>query len=166
MKNINLKGITKESVTGVLVLLLALINAVLQMFGLNTLPIENNDISVIISSVFVIGAALYNTDVPVTKASSALLGLTKDEVAEFEPSACIRCGRCVEVCPSNLIPQKLAEAAESFNDEAFEKLNGMECFECGSCTYVCPAKRRLTQSFKQSRQSVAAARRAKAAANK
>ena len=61
MKNINLKGITKESVTGVLVLLLALINAVLQMFGLNTLPIENNDISAIISSVFVIGAALYNT---------------------------------------------------------------------------------------------------------
>ena len=61
MKNINLKGITKESVTGVLVLLLALINAVLQMFGLNTLPIENNDISAIISSVFVIGTALYNT---------------------------------------------------------------------------------------------------------
>ena len=42
----------------------------------------------------------------------------------------------------------------------------MECFECGSCTYVCPAKRRLTQAFKQSRQSVAAARRAKAAAAK
>ena len=61
MKNINLKGVNKESVTGVLVLLLALINAVLQMFGLNTLPIENNDISAIISSVFVISAALYNT---------------------------------------------------------------------------------------------------------
>ena len=61
MKNINLKGVTKESVTGVLVLLLALINAVLQMFGLNTLPIENDDISAIISSVFIIGAALYNT---------------------------------------------------------------------------------------------------------
>ena len=61
MKNINLKGVSRESVTGVLILLLALINAVLQMFGLNTLPIKNNDISVLISSVFVIGAALYNT---------------------------------------------------------------------------------------------------------
>lgn len=61
MKNINLKGVNKESVTGILVLLLALINAVLQMFGLNTLPIENDDISAIISSVFIIGAALYNT---------------------------------------------------------------------------------------------------------
>ena len=61
MKNINLKGVSRESVTGVLILLLALINAVLQMFGVNTLQIENDDISVIISSVFVIGAALYNT---------------------------------------------------------------------------------------------------------
>ena len=61
MKKINLKGVNKESVTGVLILLLALINAVLQMFGINTLQIENNDISTIISSVFVIGAALYNT---------------------------------------------------------------------------------------------------------
>ena len=120
----------------------------------------------IISGGPMMGAALYDIDVPVTKASSALLGLTKDEVAEFEPTACIRCGRCVDACPSNLIPQKLAEAAENFDDEAFEKLNGMECFECGSCTYVCPAKRRLTQAFKQSRQSVAAARRAKAAAAK
>ena len=61
MKKINLKGVNKESVTGVLILLLALINAVLQMFGINTLQIENEDISVIISSVFVIGVSLYNT---------------------------------------------------------------------------------------------------------
>lgn len=61
MKKINLKGITSEAVTGVLVLIIALVNAVLQMFGINTLPIENEDISAIISGVFVVGAALYNT---------------------------------------------------------------------------------------------------------
>ena len=61
MNKINLKGITSEAVTGVLILVIALINSVLQMFGINTLPIENEDISVIISGVFVIGAALYNT---------------------------------------------------------------------------------------------------------
>lgn len=120
----------------------------------------------VISGGPMMGAALFDIDVPVTKASSALLALTKDEVAEYEPTACIRCGRCVSVCPSNLIPQKMAEAAERFDDETYEKLEGMECFECGSCTYVCPAKKRLTQAFKQSRASVAAARRAKAAANK
>ena len=118
----------------------------------------------IISGGPMMGAALFDIDVPVTKASSALLALTKDEVAQYEPTACIRCGRCVAACPSNLIPQKMAEAAERFDDETFEKLEGMECFECGSCTFVCPAKKRLTQAFKQSRQSVAAARRAKAAA--
>ena len=61
MNKINLKGITSESVTGVFILFVALINAVLQMFGINTLPIENEEISVIISSVFLVGASLYNT---------------------------------------------------------------------------------------------------------
>ena len=61
MNKINLKGVTSEAVTGVLILVIALINAVLQMFGINTLPIENEEISVIVSGVFVVGAALYNT---------------------------------------------------------------------------------------------------------
>lgn len=61
MNKINLKGVTSEAITGVLILVVALINAVLQMFGINTLPIENEEISVIVSGVFVIGAALYNT---------------------------------------------------------------------------------------------------------
>ena len=105
------------------------------------------------------GMALFNLEVPVTKTSSALLCLTHDEVAEQEPTACIRCGRCVEVCPSKLIPQKMLEYAEKFDDEGFQKLNGMECYECGCCTYVCPAKRRLTQAFKQTRRSILDSRR-------
>ena len=60
MKNINLKGVTAEAVTGVLVLLVALINAVLQMFGVNTLPIENVEVSEIVSTVFLIATTLYN----------------------------------------------------------------------------------------------------------
>lgn len=60
MKKINLKGITSEAVTGILVLALALINAILQMFGINILPFENADISEIVSTVFLIGTTLYN----------------------------------------------------------------------------------------------------------
>lgn len=60
MKKINLKGVTAEAVTGVLVLLVALINAVLQMFGINTLPIENSEVSEIVSTVFLIATTLYN----------------------------------------------------------------------------------------------------------
>lgn len=61
MKNINLKGVTIEAVIGVLILLLALINAVLQMFGINILPISNEEVSNIVSTVFLIVTALYNT---------------------------------------------------------------------------------------------------------
>ena len=61
MKNINLKGMTAEAVTGVSILLVALINAVLQMFGINTLPIENEEVSNIVSTVFLIVTALWNT---------------------------------------------------------------------------------------------------------
>lgn len=108
----------------------------------------------VISGGPMMGISMFSLDIPVTKTSSALLCLTKDEAAIHEPTACIRCGRCVDACPSNLIPQKLLEFAENFDDEGFKKLNGMECYECGSCTYVCPAKRRLTQAFKQTRRSI------------
>lgn len=60
MKNINLKGITSEAVTGVLVLLVALVNAVLQMFGINVLPIEDVEVSNIVSTLFLIGTTTYN----------------------------------------------------------------------------------------------------------
>lgn len=61
MKKINLKGITAEAVINVALLVLALVNAVLQMFGINTLPIEDGDISAIISGIFVVVTSLYNT---------------------------------------------------------------------------------------------------------
>lgn len=115
----------------------------------------------IISGGPMMGTAIFSLDIPVTKTSSALLCFTKDEVAENEPTACIRCGRCVEVCPSSLIPQKIIENTEGLDNESFIALNGMECYECGSCTYICPAKRRITQAFKQSRKSVLDSRRKK-----
>ena len=61
MNKINLKGITTETVTGILILLLALVNATLQMFGINTLPIENDEVTNIVSTVFLIATALWNT---------------------------------------------------------------------------------------------------------
>ena len=61
MNKINLKGITSEAVTSVLILVVALINAILQMLGVNTLPIENDEISAIVSGVFLVGMALWNT---------------------------------------------------------------------------------------------------------
>lgn len=108
----------------------------------------------IISGGPMMGMAMYDLNVPITKTSSSILAMSKDEAAACEPTNCIRCGRCATVCPSHLVPQKMAEAANRSDLELFQKLNGMECYECGTCTYVCPAKRRLTQSFKQARRAV------------
>ena len=107
------------------------------------------------------GQALYSLDIPVTKVSSALLVLTQEEAQQLEPGACIRCGRCVSVCPGRIVPQKLMEYAQRFDTNGFEKIDGMECCECGCCTYVCPAGRKLTQSFKQMRRQVQEERRKK-----
>ena len=105
------------------------------------------------------GMALYNLNVPVTKSSSALLCLTRDEVAASPATACIRCGKCIEVCPSNLVPQMMKEYADVNDNVSFEKIGGMECYECGSCTFICPAKRRLTQSFVKTRRGIMEERR-------
>jgi len=105
----------------------------------------------IISGGPMMGVALFTIDVPATKTSSALLCLTQDEVSKYEESACISCGRCVEVCPSRLIPSKLSDYGKNYNEEAFLKFEGMECCECGCCSYVCPAKRQLTQNIKSFR---------------
>lgn len=113
----------------------------------------------IISGGPMMGIGLFDLNVPVTKTSSALLCMTEDEVAKYEPSACINCGRCVSVCPGNIIPSTLADYAEHQDEAAFVKNNGMECCECGCCSYICPAKRRLTQSIKSMRKMVLANRK-------
>lgn len=112
----------------------------------------------IISGGPMMGQALFTLDIPVTKTSSALLCFLKDEAA-VEETPCIRCGRCVEVCPSRLVTQKVADSAARFDEEEFEKLHGMECCACGSCTYECPAKRNLTQTMKQTRLNILSKRK-------
>lgn len=115
----------------------------------------------IISGGPMMGFAMFGLDVPTTKTSSSLLCLTKDEVAEIEPTACINCGRCVEACPEQLIPSRLAKFGDRGLSEQFEKWNGLECVECGSCSFVCPARRQLAQSIKTMKKQVLAAKRKK-----
>ncbi len=102
----------------------------------------------IISGGPMMGFALFDLDVPTTKTASALTCLTEDAVSAMEPSACINCAKCVEVCPERLIPKNLADAVENGQTDRFLKDYGMECCECGCCSYICPARRQLTQLIK------------------
>lgn len=115
----------------------------------------------IISGGPMMGFAMFTLDTPITKTSSSILCLTKDAVAEYEPSACINCGRCVDVCPSRIVPSRLADYAERHDEELFTKWEGMECVECGCCSFVCPAKRQLKQSIGSMKKIVLANRKKK-----
>ncbi len=100
----------------------------------------------IVSGGPMMGFGIFDLDVPTTKTASALLCLTEDDVSRMEPSACINCGRCVEVCPGRVVPRMLADYAQHYEEEEF-----LECCECGCCSFVCPAKRPLTQMIKSMR---------------
>lgn len=113
----------------------------------------------IISGGPMMGMALFDTHVPVTKSSSAITAFVKDPVSEAVESGCINCGACSNACPARLLPSRLADASEHLDEENFKKLYGMECVECGCCSYVCPAKRHLTQSIKTMRRTVMANRK-------
>ncbi len=104
------------------------------------------------------GIALTELSVPVTKTVGAFTVLKKADVGGMT-SPCIRCGRCMEVCPGHLVPQKLIKYAEWGDKDGFVRLGGMECCECGSCSYICPAGRELTQNFRQLRRSILDERR-------
>ena len=107
------------------------------------------------------GFAMYDLCVPCTKTTAACLAIQKDEVSALTETACINCGRCVGVCPSHVIPARLATYADHQDQELFQKFDGMECCECGCCSYVCPAKRNLTQSIKSMRRLILNSRRKK-----
>ena len=107
------------------------------------------------------GFAMYTLDVPVTKITSAIVCMKEDKVSKVEPSPCINCGRCVEVCPSRIVPCRLAVLSERGEEEKFVKMNGLECMECGSCSYVCPAKRQLKQAIATMRKTALANRKKK-----
>lgn len=113
----------------------------------------------IISGGPMMGKVMFSTEVPAVKGSSAVLCMKKDEVAACEPSNCIRCGRCVAVCPGRVNPTKLASLAEHGKLDVFVEQDGMECCECGCCSYVCPAKRHLTQTIAATRKAILAGRK-------
>ncbi|MCL2664388.1 MAG: electron transport complex subunit RsxC [Defluviitaleaceae bacterium] len=100
------------------------------------------------------GAAMYKTDIPVTKTSSAFLAFTEKEGRLPAERNCIRCGRCVTTCPVGLMPLMLNQQSLHNREDQFIDYCGMDCIECGSCTYICPSKRYLMQSIRAMRSNI------------
>lgn len=107
------------------------------------------------------GKAIYSTDVPFVKTSSALLCLTRKSAEQPPESNCIRCGKCVSACPMGLMPLTLNQDALAGDMAAFEAHDGLDCIMCGSCSFVCPAKRHLAQTIIAYRGEVMASKRKK-----
>jgi electron transport complex protein RnfC len=94
------------------------------------------------------GEVLYSLDVPVLKGTSGLYFQTKEEAVKYKMLACIRCGRCVDICPAGISPAQICQAIEFGQYDLAEKLNIFDCIKCGCCTYVCPSNRELVQLIK------------------
>ena len=98
------------------------------------------------------GTTACSLDEPVLKTTGAITALNRKDSVVAEPSACIHCGRCVDVCPHKLNPTAFSKALNIENtDERMARLQEYSielCIECGSCTFVCPARRPLVQNIR------------------
>lgn len=94
------------------------------------------------------GFALPNDELPITKACNCLLTKTVDEIKPIPKQPCIRCGECAEVCPANLLPQQLYWYSSSKNFDRAQDLHLFDCIECGCCSYVCPSHIPLVQYYR------------------
>ena len=100
------------------------------------------------------GKALASPDVPMTKGSSGLLLMSKDEARRAEPQACIRCAKCVSVCPMGLEPYLLAKLSGKADWEGAEKNDITSCLECGCCQFTCPSHRPLLDYMRVGKSTV------------
>lgn len=115
----------------------------------------------IISGGPMMGMTISTLDIPVTKGTSGILALTKDMAVLPKTTNCIRCGKCVDACPMNLVPSKLKNLSQNKELEDFETWHGLDCIECGCCTFVCPAKINIVQSIRVAKRTVLANKRKK-----
>ena len=111
------------------------------------------------------GRAMVNIDSPVTKGCSGVSIYSGSEAHRVEPSACIKCAKCVSACPMSLEPYLISKLAKKQMWERLEEENITDCIECGCCQFTCPAGIALLDYVRLGKQTVMGIIRARAAAN-
>lgn len=115
-----------------------------------------DDVAKIIWGGPMMGISMSTLNIPATKTASGILCLNEVDASIPESSSCIKCGKCVDICPAFIQPM-LLDAYSLKNDyDSAEKLRVLDCIECGSCSFVCPAKRPLLHSIRVSKREVLA----------
>lgn len=106
------------------------------------------------------GIGQYSVDVPVIKGTNAVLALTGGNIMD-DVQTCIRCGKCVSVCPMNLMPIYMNMYANKNNLAECERQRVLDCIECGCCSYTCPGRLHLVQTFRKVKQAIIAEKKKK-----
>ncbi len=108
----------------------------------------------VISGGPMMGFAQSDLAVPVIKATNSILCLLKDRNGAAENPVCLRCGKCVNVCPMRLQPLYMYRFTNAGKVEELQRLNILDCIECGSCAFTCPGKLPLVERFRKGKQMV------------
>lgn len=117
----------------------------------------------IISGGPMMGFSMKSADFPIQKNTSGVLFLTREEINLDEESACIGCGKCIQVCSCRLSPVLIIRALKANKLEEAVRYGLMDCVECGTCSYICPARVKLVQRFKVGKQLLREAKQKEAA---
>jgi electron transport complex protein RnfC len=105
------------------------------------------------------GIAQPHTDVAVLKSTSGILFLSDKYAQDLEEGPCVKCAKCVDVCPVNLAPTKIMNVTKAGLWEAVEQENPADCMECGACAYICPARIPLVHYIKEAKAFLAKKKR-------
>ena len=101
------------------------------------------------------GYAVQSDNIPVIKTTNCILAVSREEMPAPPPAQpCIRCGKCTDVCPADLLPQQLYWYASSNNYDAAQDYNLFDCIECGCCAYVCPSHIPLVQYYRHAKTEI------------
>lgn len=111
-------------------------------------PKDREDYQVIIGGPMT-GINVNDENIPIVKLSSGIVLITAEEYADSEIRPCIRCGRCGEVCPMYLTPNRICAFINNDLIERSREVGLMDCIECGACAYICPSKRPLVRWIKR-----------------